>query len=137
MNILFICLGNICRSPVAQGLCEKIYPEHFSDSAGTGGWHVGESPDHRSIAVCKKHGLDISSQKGRTLIPEDGEEFDLLFVMDRSNLEDAKNIIPEVHHHKIHMIDRHEVRDPYYGIGDGFEIMYQQIEGALEMCEWL
>ena len=83
-RILMVCLGNICRSPLAEGILKsKLNPERFIvDSAGTGHWHVGDAPDHRSIKVAKKYGIDISYQRGRQFSERDYEDFDLIYVMD-------------------------------------------------------
>ena len=82
-----VCLGNICRSPLAQGLLASKLPKNdfFVDSAGTGNWHVGKQPDERSIAVAERNNLDISLQKGRLFLPSDLETFDYIYVMDNSN----------------------------------------------------
>ena len=150
MKILCVCLGNICRSPAAEGILryqinQKIqscplekggrrgFLENISvDSAGTGSWHVGEPPDKRSTKVCHGHNIDISDQRSRQLVSEDGEIFDLILCMDQSNIANAKDIIPSEYHHKIQLFDNHEVNDPYYSLFDGFEIMFQQLERAAE-----
>lgn len=137
-KILCVCLGNICRSPAAEGIFRfkinerKKSADFLIDSAGTGSWHVGDHPDRRSIQVCDTHGVDISNLCARQLVESDGEAFDFIFGMDRSNIENIKKIIPEQYHHKVHMFDDHEVNDPYYSAFDGFEIMYQQLERAAD-----
>ncbi len=133
-KILFVCLGNICRSPAAQGIAENVLGiENFEiDSAGTGSWHIGNPPDSRSIAVCKKHGIDISQQKARPVRIADDEYFDYIIGMDSQNVKDLKNIFPEKNHHKIMMLDQISVADPYFGEGDGFETMFQHIETAMK-----
>ncbi len=139
-KILFVCLGNICRSPAAQGIMKSKleaagYQEAIDfeiDSAGTGAWHIGQPPDARSQQVCEVYGIDISTQKARKLTAEDGKEFDYLFGMDYSNLDNMKMIIPEAYHSKLSLFDDKEVNDPYYSHLDGFEIMYQQLEMAAE-----
>lgn len=132
MKILMVCLGNICRSPAAEGIFRDRFPAITFDSAGTGPWHVGKFPDHRSIAVCKKHDVDISMLLGRQVTAKDGEVFDLIFSMDRNNTDDLYDIIPTKNHHKIHMIDVIEVSDPYFATNDGFEIMFQHLEKAAD-----
>src|SRR5690606_23455860 len=90
-KILFVCLGNICRSPLAEGILKsKVDPSKvFVDSAGTGHWHVGKSPDERSISIAKSNEIDITDQRGRQFSARDFDEFDLIYVMDNSNREDV------------------------------------------------
>lgn len=136
-----VCLGNICRSPLAEGILQsKVDPDNvFVDSAGTAGYHVGNPPDERSIAVAHKYGLNIKNQKCRKFSEEDFMEFDHIYVMDRSNFSDiaslAKNqeeaskvklLLSEVE------LGIREVPDPYYGGADGFENVYQMIDSACE-----
>lgn len=138
LKILTVCLGNICRSPAAEGILRHKFLEagwkegvDFKlDSAGTSGWHEGAPPDERSQAVCARYGIDISEQQSRRLVPEDGTQFEVILGMDQSNLDNIKAIIPESEHHKVALFDRVEVNDPYYSAHDGFEIMYQQLEAA-------
>ncbi len=130
MKICMVCLGNICRSPAAEGIFKKKFPHWIIDSAGTSAWHIGQPPDKRSIEVCQKHGVDISLQRARQITAKDGEKFDLLLAMDRQNIDDLYHIIDQKYHPKIHLIDHHEVNDPYYSASDGFEIMFQQLENA-------
>jgi protein-tyrosine phosphatase len=96
-KILMVCLGNICRSPLAEGILKsKLDPKKFEiDSAGTGSWHVGEKPDHRSIEVAKNHQIDISCQKARHFNNKDFENFDLIFVMDDKNYQDVLSLAPD------------------------------------------
>lgn len=140
-KILVFCLGNICRSPAAEVILRKKLTDNslvedldfVLDSAGTGDWHVGLSPDPRSIEVCKKHKTPCDQLKARQIKKEDGEIYDYILGMDYSNLENAKKAIDKKHHHKIQLFDflaENEVRDPYFGLVDGFEIMYQQLESA-------
>lgn len=132
MKVLMVCLGNICRSPAAEGIFSNRFPDIEFDSAGTGSWHVGHPPDHRSIEVCGNHGVDIASLRARQVTAVDGEHFDLILGMDQSNVRNLKAIIPQEFHDKIHPIDAHEVGDPYYGIMDGFEVMFQHLEQAAD-----
>ncbi len=125
-----VCLGNICRSPAAEGIFRDRFPKVKFDSAGTGSWHIGHPPDRRSVAVCKKHGIDISSLRARQVVESDGAYFDLILGMDRNNIDDLRDIISPEFHHKIKMIDENEVNDPYYSSSDGFEIMFQHLEKA-------
>ena len=86
MKILMVCLGNICRSPLAEGIMKTKLPENFKvDSAGTGNWHVGKLPDERSIDIAYKHGIDITDQRARQFKVEDFDTYDLIYVMDQSN----------------------------------------------------
>ncbi len=139
-KILMVCLGNICRSPLAHGILESMmYPEKvFIDSAGTSAIHKGEAPDIRSIGVAEKHYLDIKSQKSRQFIASDFEEFDVIYAMDASN---KKNILAlaktEADKQKVKLIlnETHpnlnlEVPDPYYGGKNGFENVYQMLHKA-------
>ena len=91
IKILMVCLGNICRSPIAEGLLASKLPKatFFVDSCGTGDWHIGNQPDPRSIAVCKKNGLDISNQKCRQITLSDFDNFDYIYVMDKSNYQNV------------------------------------------------
>lgn len=142
VKILMVCLGNICRSPLAEGiLASKLPKDKFTiDSAGTGSWHVGHQPDARSIAVAKKYQLDISKQKGRQFKVTDFDAFDYIYVMDNSNYRDviqlAKN---ESHKAKVKIIlnelypdENVDVPDPYFGIPNGFETVYQMLDEACE-----
>ncbi len=94
MKILMVCLGNICRSPLAEGILKHYIKREkldwFVDSAGTGAWHIGNPPDPRSIEVAKKHGIDISDQRARKIRSSDFEEFDVIFAMDSSNYNDLQ-----------------------------------------------
>ncbi|MEW2922330.1 low molecular weight protein-tyrosine-phosphatase [Muricauda sp. ANG21] len=140
-KVLMVCLGNICRSPLAEGILQsKVNTDAvFVDSAGTAGYHVGNPPDPRSVAVAQKHGLDISLQKCRRFSQTDFKEFDLIYVMDRSNFSDiaslaqnhqeaekVKLLLSEVN------VGIQEVPDPYHGREQGFEDVYQMIDLACE-----
>jgi protein-tyrosine phosphatase len=135
-KVLMVCLGNICRSPLAQGVLEqKVNPKNvWVDSAGTGGYHIGEAPDSRSIDVAKKYGIDISSQRCRKFNPDDFEAFDKIYVMDFSNLENIKTLArnqEDLNKVSLLLNDR-EVPDPYYGGANGFELIYRLIDQACE-----
>lgn len=136
MNILMVCLGNICRSPLAEGILRtKLTTDFFVDSAGTGGWHAGQSPDERSIATARNYGIDISNQKARKFTLSDFDTFDHIFVMDQSNFKDVLNLAPDdVAKSKVALIlgPSKEVPDPYYGGQDGFEKVYQLLDQACE-----
>ncbi|SHI82101.1 protein-tyrosine phosphatase [Algibacter luteus] len=134
-----VCLGNICRSPLAEGILKSKLSNNFVvDSAGTANYHVGSSPDKRSVAVARKHGLDISNLKGRQFDLSDFDTFDMIYVMDETNYQNvmklARNpediakvnmILNEVHKNK-----NFEVPDPYYGGDHGFENVYQMLNEA-------
>ncbi len=141
-KILMVCLGNICRSPLAEGILDsKVDSESvFVDSAGTGGYHIGKPPDPRSIAVAKKHGLDISGQRCRKFHTSDFDEFDLIFVMDKDNYSDISDLAyNQKQTSKVSLLldevkmDLSEVPDPYYGGEDGFEKVYQMIDAACDV----
>jgi protein-tyrosine phosphatase len=136
MNILMVCLGNICRSPLAEGILRtKLTTDFFVDSAGTGGWHAGQSPDERSIATARNYGIDISNQKARKFTVSDFDTFDHIFVMDQSNFKDVLNLAPDdVAKSKVALIlgPSKEVPDPYYGGQDGFEKVYHLLDQACE-----
>ena len=142
IKVLFICLGNICRSPSAEGVFRQIVDKQSItnieiDSAGTGNWHIGSPPDGRAQAAARERGIDLSGLRARQLQPEDGEIFDYLIAMDRENDRNIKSCIDTEHHHKVHMMlsfakdtDLDEVPDPYYGGEDGFEHALDLIEQA-------
>lgn len=141
MKILMVCLGNICRSPLAEGIMRsKIELEGLDwivDSAGTGAYHTGNRPDIRSIETANAHKIDISSQKARQVRSIDFDEFELIFAMDTSNYQDLRRISREEDHSKIKLIlnesnsgKNMSVPDPYYGGQDGFEEVYQMLDIA-------
>ena len=137
-KVLMVCLGNICRSPLAEGILQaKVDPENvFVDSAGTGGYHIGNPPDPRSIAVAKKHGLNIKNQRCRQFQKSDFKKFDVIYAMDRSNLnnilnladspDDAKKVKLLLTEVELPVI---EVPDPYWD-DNGFEKVFQLIDTA-------
>lgn len=136
-----ICLGNICRSPLAEGILRSKLSEDFIvDSAGTGGWHAGQLPDKRSIAIAKSKGLDITNQKARQFKVSDFTTFDYIFVMDNSNYKDVLALAPnEKVKSKVKLIlnelfpnENVDVPDPYYGGEDGFENVYEMLDQACE-----
>ncbi len=141
IKVLMVCLGNICRSPLAEGILQsKVDPTKvFVDSAGTGGYHIGELPDSRSIAVAQEHGLDITHQRCRKLTPKDLMDFDHIYVMDRSNYQNTVALAQtQTERNKVRLLlddgnpKVKEVPDPYYGGPDGFENVYQLIDVACE-----
>ncbi|NNC98408.1 MAG: low molecular weight phosphotyrosine protein phosphatase [Gammaproteobacteria bacterium] len=144
-SILFVCLGNICRSPTAHGVFEhqlKKADLHTSiriDSAGTGAYHVGELPDSRMRASARQHGISLEHIRARAVHESDFEEFDLILAMDESNFSDLMAICPEHLQHKIRLFldfSRHaelqSVPDPYFGDQDGFDHVMRLIT---ETCE--
>jgi protein-tyrosine phosphatase len=133
MKILMVCLGNICRSPLAHGLMEQMASEHDLDwevdSAGTGNWHVGEGPDPRSTRTARAHGIDISGQVCRLFKTSDFDTYDHIFVMDRNNLSDilafARN---DEDKKKVKLLLGDKiVPDPYYD-DNQFEPVFKMIE---------
>ena len=141
-RILMVCLGNICRSPLAHGLLSSKLPEDkfYIDSAGTGAYHVGEPPDIRSIEVAQANNLDISSQKARQFTVADFDNFDIIFTMDTSNYSDVIALArhnSDIDKVKLFLemhptISTKNVPDPYYGGIDGFENVFSLID---ETCD--
>ena len=141
-SILFVCLGNICRSPLAQGvfgavLAERGMADDFViDSAGMGDWHAGQAPDHRAIAVARTNGLDISGQQARAITEADFERFDLILGMDRKNIRELNEIAPDAFRDKVQLFldyagsEAKEVPDPYFGDAAGFSETYRLIRAA-------
>lgn len=141
-KILMVCLGNICRSPLAEGILKSKIDTHtvFVDSAGTGHWHVGQLPDPRSIEIAKNHGIDLTNQRGRQFTQKDFEDFDFIFVMDASNKENVLQLAKNTSEAKkvqlildeIFPFENVDVPDPYYGGDQGFESVYQMLDQACE-----
>ena len=141
-RVLMVCLGNICRSPLAEGILKsKVDPEKvFVDSAGTGDWHVDSEPDKRSIAIASKNGLDISQQRGRQFSKKDFQDFDHIFVMDNSNFKDVIAMAEtDEERQKVHLIleeifpsENVDVPDPYHGGDQGFENVYMMLDEATD-----
>ena len=138
VKILMVCLGNICRSPLAHGILESKLPsdEFYIDSAGTANYHVGDAPDRRSIRVAKSHGIDISHQRGQQFKASFFDIYDLIYVMDESNYEDiialarnpkdiakVKLIMEEDATNKVKYVP-----DPYYGDESGFEYVFKLLD---------
>jgi protein-tyrosine phosphatase len=133
-RLLFVCLGNICRSPMAEGVFRQVAEEagmsHLFDidSAGMGDWHKGEAPDARAQKAARRRGIDISGQSARKVEREDFDDFDLLLAMDASNVADLYDIAPHDARHKIRRFLEYaphlgtmDVPDPYYGGAAGFD----------------
>ena len=143
-SILFVCLGNICRSPLAEGVFRSVLAERgmeddfVIDSAGMGDWHAGQAPDHRAIAVARANGLDISGQQARAITDRDFERFDLILGMDRKNIRELGEIAPDAFRDRIHLFldyagsGAKEVPDPYFGDAAGFAEVYRMIRVASE-----
>ena len=139
MKILMVCLGNICRSPMAEGIMTELVRQNALDwqidSAGTGSWHIGESPDRRAIATCTRKGIDIAQQRARQVCSADLDAFDLVFAMDRTNYADLRRLArTDAQKRKIHLISAFgdsgsgDIPDPYF---DGsFDAVYQLLESV-------
>ncbi|PUA29866.1 MAG: phosphotyrosine protein phosphatase [Cellvibrio sp. 79] len=144
-KVLFVCLGNICRSPTADGIFreiikrEKLDQKILVDSAGTGDWHIGKAPDSRTVAAAKKRGYDLSVLRARQVITADFDEFDYVLAMDNSNLRDLHSLRPTNYAGHLGLFldfgsrkTHREVPDPYYGGHDGFELVLDLVEEAAE-----
>lgn len=142
VKILMVCLGNICRSPLAEGILAAKLPKNdfLVDSAGTGHWHVGNPPDKRSILTAEKNGINITNQRGKLFKPSFFQEYDHIYVMDTSNYADvvqmAKN---EEDKKKVQLIldelfpgENVDVPDPYNGIQSNFDQVFEMLEEACE-----
>ncbi|AFR36695.1 low molecular weight protein-tyrosine-phosphatase [Riemerella anatipestifer] len=136
MKILMLCLGNICRSPLAGGILRnKISEEYFVDSAGTSAYHEGAKADPRSIQTADFHGIDINGHRSRPLVKDDFEIFDRIYCMDKQNYKDAMALAEnEEQRQKLELIleDENEVPDPYYGGVGGFEKVYHMLDKACD-----
>ena len=143
VKVLFVCMGNICRSPTAQGVFEKLVAESkladvvHIDSAGTHAYHIGEAPDARASETALRRGIDLSQQRARRVSASDLEEFDYVLAMDYSNLEALAGLCQPEHVSKLRLLleyapglEMREVPDPYYGGVTGFERVLDLIEQA-------
>jgi protein-tyrosine phosphatase len=143
VKILMVCLGNICRSPLAEGiLASKLPKDKFTvDSAGTGSWHIGRGPDERSNAIAKKNKVDISKKKGRQFTTNDFDLFDYIYVMDKSNYNDVIKLSEnQEQKNKVQLIlnelfpnENVDVPDPFYGLPNGFETVYRMLDEACDV----
>lgn len=144
-RVLFVCTGNICRSPTAEGVFRGIVAQRglsdriAADSAGTGDWHVGEPPDARSQETARRRGVEIGGQRARTVQPGDFAEFDLLLAMDRGHSRSLAAACPDGAADRVRLfldgapeLGLSDVPDPYYGGGDGFERVFDMIERAAQ-----
>lgn len=142
-RLLFVCLGNICRSPMAQGVFRHLANERGAgdlfelDSAGTGAWHIGNPPDLRAQETLAARGIDISDLRARQVLEADFDRFDVLLAMDADNMRALNARAPSNAAHKISLFLNHapelsdrDVPDPYYGGRDGFEYVYELLETA-------
>ena len=131
-SILFVCLGNICRSPACEGFAKKYYGSYLDvDSAGIENYHVGEPPDSRSIKVCKNHGIDISRHVARKIRKDDWEKFDVIVALDQSVLQNLQHKKPKNSKAKLVLFSK-GVSDPWYGGNSAFDAMYSQIESEMD-----
>lgn len=145
MKVLMVCLGNICRSPMAQGILEKKIKEHqldvIVDSAATSDYHIDAAPDKRAISKAAEYNIDISNYKGRQINTGDFSEFDRILVMDTSNYNNVLAVVPsEEAKQKVEMIlnlsqpnSNMSVPDPYFGGEEGFENVYRLLDAACDV----
>ncbi len=143
MKILMVCLGNICRSPLAHGIMQQIIEEQHLDwevdSAGTGAYHINQPPDQRSIEMARQNGIDISTQRARQISPKDLEDFDLIFAMDSENYQNILRLANSKEQEaKVRLIlnestpnQNRSVPDPYYGGERGFYKVFQLLDEAI------
>ena len=145
IRVLFVCMGNICRSPTAEGVFRKRISEHRLDglvdvaSAGTHAYHVGQAPDQRAQRAAASRGYDLSSLRARKVAANDFEYFDFVLAMDRENLESLRQACPAKHHDRLGLLmdyakhfSEDEVPDPYYGSGRGFDRVLDMVEDATQ-----
>ncbi|HBC07652.1 MAG TPA: phosphotyrosine protein phosphatase [Rhodospirillaceae bacterium] len=143
VNVLFVCLGNICRSPTAEGVFRELVRREGldavikTDSAGTSDWHIGEPPDPRAQDAAKHRGVDLSDLRCRQTRAQDFDDFDYVLAMDRRNHAALSVLMPKGRGDRLHMflsfapqLGLTEVPDPYYGAGDGFNQVLDMIEAA-------
>ncbi len=143
-SVLFVCLGNICRSPMAEGILRHKAEQHGVkiriDSAGTGKWHVGENPDHRAVKTSKEHGIDISKLVARQISENDFEQFDFIYVADAEVYDGVVDLALNRDHtlkvdyimNLVHPDLNMPVPDPYLGGMDGFEHVYMLLNKACD-----
>jgi protein-tyrosine phosphatase len=142
-RVLFVCMGNICRSPTAEGVFRSILEQRAPnlrvevDSAGTHAYHLGQAPDPRACRAALRRGIDLTKQRARQVRVEDFERFDLVLAMDEVNFAQLLELAPAEYHHRIRLFlefapdaDRRDVPDPYYGGSNGFEFVLDLVEQA-------
>jgi len=145
MRVLFVCMGNICRSPSAEGVFRRLLAERLPDlaieidSAGTHAYHVGNPPDRRSVEAARRRGIDITGLRARVVTPDDFEKYDLVLAMDRENVAILESRAPLQYRDRIRLFMQYapqaytdEVPDPYYGGANGFEAVLDLLEEAAE-----
>ncbi len=145
VSVLFVCLGNICRSPTAQGIFHHLVEKEglsdaiHIDSAGTGDWHVGKAPDPRTLAAAQARGYDFGHLRARLVSPEDFTHYDYILAMDAANLDNLKAMKPDGYSGYLGLFlefsdypEHREVPDPYYGGEEGFELVLDLIQSASE-----
>jgi protein-tyrosine phosphatase len=143
LNVLFVCLGNICRSPTAHGVFAAMVERTGAgaqirvDSAGTAAWHAGKAPDPRTTATARRRGVDLSALRARQVTGADFESFDMILAMDSANLAALQALQPATYPGHLGLlldfapaVGLRDVPDPYYGDGDGFERVYDLVEVA-------
>jgi protein-tyrosine phosphatase len=143
-RVLFVCLGNICRSPTAEGVFRQRAADQglrdvLADSAGTSGWHIGKRPDPRTLRAAERRGYDLSLLRGRQVKVDDFTAFDLILAMDQQNLADLRKIAPRHHSASLGLLldyaddlSLRDVPDPYYGGEQGFDQVLHMIERACD-----
>ncbi len=149
ISVVFVCMGNICRSPTAEGVFRHVVQQKsledqiHIDSAGTHAYHIGEKPDARARSTARNRGIDLSMQRARKIELNDFDRFDYVIAMDRSNFQDLKQLKDQSVNHKdkfnLHLFmdfatgwDSKEVPDPYYGGDRGFETVFDMVQSASE-----
>ncbi len=143
VKVLFVCMGNICRSPTAEGVFRHLVKQqghdHWikTDSAGTHAYHVGEQPDPRAQQTARKRGIELSDLRARKAIEQDFHHFDYVLAMDHDNFRILEQLSPEEHRQRLHLFldfsrdyEEKEVPDPYYGGAQGFEYVFDLVESA-------